>query len=116
MATHTSNNSQATTTRKRNSRAPAGRRSRDEVSLEDVQEDLRIVTRDIAQLKTDAAGAAITGVRHGAESALESVKDATDKAKQAHAQAAEWVSEHPTTSLLLALGAGAIVARLMTRK
>lgn len=116
MAAHTSNNTQAATKKKRNSRAAHTGRSRGEVSLEDVQEDLRIVTRDIAQLKTDAAGAAMHGIHHGAESALESVKDATDKAKRAHAQAAEWVSQHPTTSLLLALGAGAIVARLMVRK
>lgn len=116
MAANASNNSQTVSTRKRSSRSTTGRRSHGDASLEDVQEDLRVVTRDIAQLKADAAGAAMHGVQQGAETALESVRTAGLKAKEVHEQAAEWVSEHPTASVLVAIGAGALVARMLTRR
>lgn len=113
MATQTSNNSRSTTSRSARSR---GRRTKGEASLEDLQEDLRVVTRDIAQLRADATGAVAQGVRQTAESALESAKAVTDRAKEAHSKAVDWVSDHPTTSVLVAIGVGALASRILTRR
>mgnify|MGYP001440523167 CR=1 FL=1 len=114
MAANTANNSHASTTsaRKRTSRT---RSRRAELSLEDLQEDLRAVSRDIAKLRADATEVATGGVRRGAASVLESAKNVASRSRESYDEAAEWVSEHPAVTIMLAIGVGAVAARLLTR-
>lgn len=87
-----------------------------ETSLVDVKKDVRAITRDVKTLGTDAvaltsgaAEAAVKTVREGADTAI-------TKAKEMQDHAAEWVRERPTVSILIALGVGALVARILSRK
>lgn len=91
-------------------------RQDEHATMETLREDVRDLGRDLGKLKTDAidatagvANSAIAGVRTGAETAIEG-------AKRAQTEVSDWVSHRPITSLLIAIGVGAIAARLMTRR
>lgn len=96
--------------------ASQGRNSPERADLDTLKDDFRDIGRDLGRLKTDAidasagvATSAMDSVRAGAETAM-------DGAKRAQTEISTWVADRPFTSLLIAVGVGAIVARLISRR
>ncbi len=105
------------------SRAMAGSSDR-HTSFSEVRDDVHAVGSDLSKLGSDAvdyatgaalgaADAAKQKAREGVGYASDAAKKATDYSKQAHEQMCDFVRERPTTSVLLAIGLGAILARIL---
>lgn len=93
-----------------------------EASLNDLRDDIESLRRDLAALRHDAgsyaSGAARRGssaVRHQAESAMGSARHAAEQAESIYDDGADYIRRNPTVSVLVAVGVGAVVARLLTR-
>jgi ElaB/YqjD/DUF883 family membrane-anchored ribosome-binding protein len=93
-------------------------------SLSNVREDVHAIKDDLTKLGSDAkdyaTGAALRAAevakdtaRQGTDAVLDTAKRATDYSKHAHEQMCDFVRERPTTSVLLAIGVGALLARIL---
>lgn len=94
----------------------------DHRTLTDIKSDAAAVREDLSHLKEDAidvgsqaAEQAVEKLKCGAESASELAHSAGQQAKAAHASMRKHVAQHPTTAVLVAVGVGAIIGRLMPR-
>lgn len=76
--------------------------------LSDLRSDAAAVTADVKHLARDSATVAKDTVMHSA-------KDIAHRAETAHEQMCGYVKKNPTTSILIALGAGAIIGRIFSR-
>ena len=81
-----------------------------------VKDDLDSLRTDATQMATHATQEAIEAVRHGAQSAGEMAKSVGESAKQCHTALTEKVSQRPTASVLLALGTGVIIGRIIAAR
>jgi ElaB/YqjD/DUF883 family membrane-anchored ribosome-binding protein len=81
-----------------------------------MKEDLHALKRDATQIATHATHEAMDAVRCGAKQMQDAARSAGDTAAEYHERFRERVSMHPTTSVLIALGAGVVVGRLLGRR
>lgn len=77
-------------------------------TISDVRTDAAKVRNDMKDLARDSATVAKDTVMHSA-------KDIAHRAETAHERMCGYVKSNPTASVLLALGAGAIIGRLFSR-
>lgn len=96
------------------SRTPA--RSSNHATLADVKSDVQTLKSDVGDCVTPATERSIEAVKHGADSAVETGKKLAESASDAHQSFSRYVSNHPTASILIAFGAGAMLSRLLPRK
>lgn len=95
----------------------------DRASLGELKKDFTDVQRDLGKMKShaidyasSAAGTAAATAKHGAEAAMDAAKKASDHAKQAHTEMCNFVRQRPMVSVLLAIGVGAIVTRVLSSR
>lgn len=77
------------------------------------------IREDLTSLKEDtheAIGAASTCAKHGLDSALDIAKAGGSKAKDVHTSFEDRVKKHPTSAVLITLGAGVLLGRLVSRR
>ncbi|MEO0483409.1 MAG: hypothetical protein AAF138_07260 [Planctomycetota bacterium] len=91
-------------------------------TMADVKQDIHRVKENLSTLGVDAkevASAAteraVDAVRTGAETSKDVVKDLGEQAQQYHNTVVEQVVKHPTTSILVAVGVGAILGKMLSR-
>ncbi|GJM19244.1 MAG: hypothetical protein DHS20C14_14570 [Phycisphaeraceae bacterium] len=80
-----------------------------------VREDLATLKNDAVDVGTQAAQQVAERVKVGAEHASELAQTAGQQCKAAHESMCKQVTKHPTAAVLLALGAGAVIGRVMWR-
>ncbi|MCA9310796.1 MAG: DUF883 family protein [Phycisphaerales bacterium] len=95
----------------------------DRATLKDIKQDAMAVKQDLGTLASDASDAAkgvaehgVEAARHGAERAMECASDIAERTRSVHSQACDYVRRNPTTSVLIAVGAGAILGRLLAAR
>lgn len=81
----------------------------------DVQKDMGQLKRDVSEYASGAANSGMEAAREGAAHLMEQGKHVADTAKDTHTKMCEYVRANPTTSVLLAVGVGAILARFLPR-
>lgn len=79
-----------------------------------VKEDLEVLKEDTAQLASHATSHAIDAVKCGAQSATEFANSSSEKLKEYHIAVNKQVRARPTASVLLALGAGVMIGRVLS--
>ena len=96
---------------------------RERATLKDVKTDAINVKKDLGALASDAGDAArgvaeqgMDAARHGAERVMHRASDIADRTRGVHSQACDYVRRNPTTSVLIAIGAGAIIGRLLASR
>lgn len=77
-------------------------------TMTDVRSDAAKIGAEVKHLAKDSAAVAKDTVMHSA-------KDIAHRAETAHEKMCSYVKSNPTASVLLALGAGAIIGRLFSR-
>jgi ElaB/YqjD/DUF883 family membrane-anchored ribosome-binding protein len=95
-------------------------RNNGHATIEGVRQDLGAVRADLGRLKTDAVGV----VTAGAESVISHVRDNIDTAMEKGRESAEkgaeqvsdFITRKPFTSVLIAMGVGAIVGRYLFKR
>lgn len=78
-----------------------------------VKEDLEVLKEDAAQLTSNATAQAIEAVKVGAKSAGEVASSTGQRMKQTHSAVCDQVRARPTASILVALGAGVMIGRVL---
>jgi ElaB/YqjD/DUF883 family membrane-anchored ribosome-binding protein len=78
-----------------------------------VREDLDVLKEDTTQLAAHATSHAIDAVKSGAHSASELASNGGQKMREYHIAMNKQVRARPTTSVLLALGAGVMIGRVI---
>jgi len=73
-------------------------------AIADIKKDFADVKSDVSHLSHDVG-----------EAAMDAGRRVADTVKSGHERVREYVTEHPTTSVLIAAGVGAILARLLWR-
>jgi ElaB/YqjD/DUF883 family membrane-anchored ribosome-binding protein len=98
-------------------------KSVDRGGMRELKKDADAVKQDLAHLKEDvvrasshAASEAASALRAGADSANELACTARDSAKRGHEAMCSAVRKNPTASVLVALGAGVVVGRVLGRR
>ena len=85
----------------------------------DLREQVSAIRSDMQALKADTAAAA-SAVGHKlhdeATHAMEIAKVGGEKAQEFHTAFRDTVKKHPTTAVLVTLGVGAMVGRLLARR
>ncbi len=85
-------------------------------SMKDISEDIKQLKTDVADGVAHAAEKGVESVRQGADAAVAATKRVTEKASEAHESMCKYVKQNPTTSVLIALGVGALASRLLARR
>ncbi len=95
-------------------------RKSEHATFQDVREDARELKDDTIEAVGHAAGKGVDAVRHRAEHAMDRTRDsgrrAADSANAAHQRFCDYVCEHPTASVLIAFGIGALASRFIPRR
>lgn len=81
-----------------------------------VKEDLEVLKEDAAQMTAHATKQAVEAVKCGAQSAGDLARTAGQTAKNCHGSMCEHVKSRPTSSVLLALGAGVVLGRILAAR
>lgn len=96
---------------------------RERASLKDVKHDAMNVKKELGTLASDAGDAArgmaehgAEVARHGAERVMHRASDIADRTRGVYSQGCDYVRRNPTTSVLIAIGAGAIIGRLLASR
>lgn len=84
-------------------------------SIHDIKNDVVQLKEDVVAYGSDSAHQAMDAVRAGANQAIDKGKQAAEMAKDAQAKMRDYISEHPTASVLIAVGVGAILARMLLK-
>jgi ElaB/YqjD/DUF883 family membrane-anchored ribosome-binding protein len=77
-----------------------------------VREDLTELGKDTKEALSAAGACAKDGLDH----AVEIAKTSGEKCKSVHSSLAEQVRQHPTAAVLLTVGAGILVGRMLPRR
>jgi ElaB/YqjD/DUF883 family membrane-anchored ribosome-binding protein len=89
-------------------------------TLDDVKSDLASLKSDVAGLVASIAHGGKATAMEGVERLTDSISSAAQRSKEgvaeAHSKLSSCVSKRPLTSLLVAVGVGAIAARLLARR
>lgn len=103
----------------RTSSKSARRNGATHAAMNGVREDLHAVKADLGRLKTDAVGVVTAGAdtalaeaKARVDAAIELAKKARDRAESGAEQVSALIAERPITSLLIAVGVGAVLGRL----
>lgn len=100
-------------------RMPAPNRTSEIAASEDlnsIREDLASLRSDLSSLVSNVASGGKHAAQMGAQTITSTARTAADHLKSAHSGACEAVKSHPTASILIAAGLGAIAARLVFPK
>ncbi len=89
----------------------ANNRDRSE-AYHDIKSELTSVKEGVSTLAHDAKQIA----KEGVDATLHQAKKAVDRVQSGYETVCTYAKEHPTTAILVALGVGAIIGRLMARK
>lgn len=89
---------------------------KDTMNLSAVREDMQALREDFKALKDDVVAAGTGAAKQVTQGAVTQFHNAADKYKKAQDQTLAFVQERPITSLLIAIGVGAIVAKLLARR
>lgn len=81
-----------------------------------LKEDITHLKEDVVRASSHAAAEAAHALRAGADSASELAGTARDTAKRGHDAMCKAVVKNPTASVLVALGAGVLVGRVLGRR
>lgn len=81
-----------------------------------VKDDLGTLRSDATQMAAHTTQEAIEAVRQGAQSASEMARSVGESAKQCHGAMADKVAQRPTASILMAVGVGVVVGRLLAAR
>lgn len=99
------------------------REESDRVKTSELRKDVSNVIEDVKTLKDDTVEAAkgiaqdaACRVKETASSAKDMARTTGQRAADYHATASKTVSKHPTASILVALGAGALIGRMLWRR
>jgi ElaB/YqjD/DUF883 family membrane-anchored ribosome-binding protein len=84
-------------------------------TIKDVKNDISHLKHDAAGVAGDAAQAGMEAIQHGAEATLEAGRKAAETVGDTHKALCRHVSAHPTSSILIAMGVGALISRLLPR-
>ncbi len=84
--------------------------------IEAIREDLTSLKNDFSSLMSDIASGGKHVAQKGAESIAGTAKSAVDQVKSMHEGACDTIKSHPTASILVAAGIGAIAAKLFFSK
>ncbi len=79
-----------------------------------IKDDLHVLKEDTAQLGSHAASHAIDAAKSGVQGATDVAGDAYDSMKSYQDRMNKQIRAHPTTSILLALGAGVVIGRVLS--
>ncbi|MCA9295724.1 MAG: hypothetical protein KC983_04390 [Phycisphaerales bacterium] len=85
-------------------------------SLRDVKDDVSQLKNDVTDYASSAAHTGVEAVKAGAERVAETGRRAADVARESHGKMCEYVTANPTTSVLIAAGVGALLARFLPRR
>jgi ElaB/YqjD/DUF883 family membrane-anchored ribosome-binding protein len=106
---------------------PESGTNNENAALEDVRRDMAALKRDLAALREDS-GKYMSGAvqnrarsaRRQAESMLDSTRDVAedvaDRAATGYDVACDYVRQNPMAAVLVAMGVGAVVGKLFSRK
>ena len=81
-----------------------------------VKEDLEVLKQDAAEMTSHATKQAIEAVKTGTQTAGQAAKCAGESVKNCHSAMSKQVAARPTASILLALGAGVVVGRILAAR
>lgn len=84
--------------------------------LRSVREDFSSLREDVRHLASDAAGTGVHVARRGMDTVRHSADDMAHKAEGVYSEARKTVSSRPLVSLLVAVGIGALAARIFTSR
>jgi ElaB/YqjD/DUF883 family membrane-anchored ribosome-binding protein len=80
---------------------------------QDIKDDLDVLKDDAVKLGTHATQHTIEAAKSGVQSSTEFAKGACDTVKSYQDGMNKQIRSHPTTSVLIALGAGMLVGRVL---
>jgi len=96
-----------------------GNHTSDTADFDDIKRDIAELKGDLARLATDTASSGMAAIKDGANVTKDAIGDIAERtgerASAAHKSLGDTVSKRPVTSLAVAFGAGAILARLMRK-
>jgi len=105
-----SKNKQATGNPKEHVREGFSEMKKDAQTL---KEDAEMLADDTVEMASHAKEHAVDAMRSTAESAAEMAHGAQDSATKYHNAMCEQIRKHPTSSVMIALGAGLVIGRIM---
>lgn len=88
----------------------------DHSTFRDLRDDVSRLGVDARRGAGEAAHAGLHAARQGALHAIEAGERAVSTARSAHQKMVQFVASNPATSVLIAVGVGALVARLIPRE
>lgn len=82
-------------------------------SFDDVKRDITELKDDTKSYVTDLAEDGAEKLKHGKEAIVEGGKTVIHKGEEAHKAMCDFVTSRPTTAVLMAIGVGAILGRIL---
>jgi ElaB/YqjD/DUF883 family membrane-anchored ribosome-binding protein len=102
------------------SNATTARDKERHASFKDVRDDVRELKNDVTDAVTGTARDGLDAARQGAETAIDrtvqSSRKATDSVLASHERLCDHIAKHPTSSILIAFGVGALMSRMIPRR
>lgn len=102
------------------SNATTAREKERHASFKDVRDDVRELKNDVTDAVSGTARDGIQAARHTAESAIDRTVDSSrrvaDSALASHERLCDHIARHPTSSILIAFGVGALMSRMIPRR
>lgn len=83
--------------------------------VKQIKHDMARVKDDVGAVASDVANTGIEAIHRGAEATRNAGKRVGESAAEAHDALRRHVAEHPTSSILIAVGVGALLSRLIPR-
>lgn len=93
----------------------ANNRESNRANLQEVRRDLSKLKADASTCAAEAAENGMEAIKSGAAQAVEAGQRVSDLARDSHERMRTYVSANPTTSVLIAVGVGALLARILPR-
>jgi ElaB/YqjD/DUF883 family membrane-anchored ribosome-binding protein len=84
-------------------------------SLTDVKEDVTKLKDDVTKCAVDVAEVGRDMAKNGVAHTVETGKKLAKSAQESHEKVCTYISANPTTSVLIAAGVGALLARILPR-
>lgn len=84
-------------------------------SINNVKEDVARLKDDASKCATDVAEVGRDMAKNGVAHAAETGQKLAQSAQESHEKVCAYITANPTTSVLIAAGVGALLARVLTR-
>ncbi|MCC6907541.1 MAG: hypothetical protein IT430_06355 [Phycisphaerales bacterium] len=91
-------------------------REQGQSAARDIKNDLTRLKDDASRTVSDVAEAGREYARAGRDRAIEAGHKVSETGRDSYERFCEYVSENPTTSILIALGVGAVISRLLPHR